>query len=80
MILGVSFDTAAENKLFAEKFAFPFRLLSDPKRAVALAYGAAESARDAYPRRYTFLIGPDGAIDAMNETWPGNPTDATLIA
>jgi peroxiredoxin len=39
---------------------------------VALAYGAADSARDAYPRRLTFVIGPDGAIErAIDTTDPG---------
>ena len=35
---------------------------------MALAYGAADSVRDAYPRRYTFVIGPDGAIERAIDT------------
>ena len=68
MVLGISFDTPAQNLAFAEKFGFPFRLLSDSTRSVALAYGAAESARDAYPRRLTFVIGPDGRLERAIET------------
>jgi peroxiredoxin Q/BCP len=67
-VLGISFDAPDLNRAFAEKFAFPFRLLSDTSRAIALAYGAAESARDAYPRRMTFVIGPDGRLEQVIET------------
>ena len=35
---------------------------------MALAYGAADSVRDAYPRRYTFVIGPAGTIERAIET------------
>ena len=40
MILGVSFDTAAENKAFAEKFHFNFPLICDTDRTIGTAYGA----------------------------------------
>lgn len=30
---------------------------------MALAYGAAESAQDQYPRRHTYVIGPDGRVE-----------------
>lgn len=40
MILGVSFDTPAENKKFAEKFSFNFPLISDTDRTTGTAYGA----------------------------------------
>lgn len=40
MILGVSFDTPAENKNFAEKFSFNFPLISDTDRTTGTAYGA----------------------------------------
>jgi len=38
-ILGVSFDTVQENKQFAEKFKFPYPLLSDTTRAMGVQYG-----------------------------------------
>ena len=57
-----------ENRAFAEKHAFPFPLLSDPDRALGLAYGAAETAEDGYARRYTYVIGPDGRIEHAIDT------------
>ena len=37
-VLGISFDTVEENRAFAEKFDFPFRLLCDVERSVGMAY------------------------------------------
>ena len=51
-----------ENRAFAEKFSFPFLLLSDPDRALGLAYGAADAADAAYAARISYLIAPDGTI------------------
>ncbi len=61
-MLGASFDSPAENRVFREKFAFPYDLLSDPSRATALAYGAAESPEETYPQRIGYLIDPEGLI------------------
>lgn len=58
----------AENKAFAEKFSFPFRLLSDPDRKVGLAYKSCESAKDRYAKRFTYVIGPDGKIEEAIDT------------
>jgi len=62
VILGASFDTVEENKAFADKFDFPFLLLSDVDRAVGLAYGATEPGETRGARRISYLIGPDGTI------------------
>jgi peroxiredoxin Q/BCP len=65
VILGASFDTPAENLEFAADQEFPFRLLSDVERTVGEAYGVARDPDDKFalfPRRYSFLIGPDGII------------------
>lgn len=67
-IVGVSVDPPAANRAFAEKFQFPFRLLSDESRATAMAYGAAETVKDQYARRLTYVIGPDGKIEQAIET------------
>ncbi len=61
-ILGVSFDTVAENKHFAEKFKFPYPLLSDPTRAMGVQYGAADSGESKNAKRVAYVIGPDGRI------------------
>lgn len=62
MVLGVSFDTPAENLAFKKKFSFPFDLLSDTDRKVGLAYGSADSPSAGHAKRISFLIGPDGKI------------------
>ncbi len=50
-IVGVSFDTPAENRAFAEAQAFPFPLLCDTTRAMGLAWGACATADARYPDR-----------------------------
>jgi peroxiredoxin Q/BCP len=67
-VLGISFDSAAENRAFAEKFSYPFPLLSDPTRQVGLAYRACDSPSDKFARRYTYVIGPDGRIERAIDT------------
>jgi peroxiredoxin Q/BCP len=78
-VLGISVDSVADNRAFAEKFHFPFPLLSDPGRQVAMAYGACESPSDKYARRYTFVIGPDGRIEqAIDTKDPAGQAEALL--
>ena len=61
-VVGVSFDTPEENAAFAKKFNFPFTLLCDMDRKVGIAYGAADSPKDAYARRIAYVIDEDGKI------------------
>jgi peroxiredoxin Q/BCP len=63
-ILGVSFDTAEENKAFAEKFGFNFPLLCDTERKLGLAYSACDDAQASNARRVGVIIGPDGKVKA----------------
>jgi peroxiredoxin len=58
----VSFDTVEENKHFAEKFKFPYPLLSDPTRAMGVKYGAAESTAGGNAKRVAYIIGTDGKV------------------
>jgi peroxiredoxin Q/BCP len=67
-VLGISFDTQAENKAFAEKFSYDFPLLCDTERKVGLAYGAAENVKDKYAKRFTYVIGADGRIEQAIDT------------
>ncbi len=67
-MLGISFDTPAENKAFAEKFGYDFPLLCDVDRKIGLAYHAAESPKDKYAKRFTYVIGPDGKIEQAIDT------------
>jgi len=67
-VLGISFDTPAENKAFAEKFHYNFPLLSDVDLKVGRAYKAADTAQDKYAKRFTYVIGPDGRIEQAIDT------------
>ena len=79
MILGISFDSVEENRAFAEKFGYTFRLLSDPERKAGLAYKAAEDRNDKYAKRFTYVIGPDGKIEqAIDTKDPGGQAAALL--
>jgi peroxiredoxin Q/BCP len=72
----VSVDTPEDNKAFAEKEHADFPMLSDPAKAVATAYGVLPPPNPDRPnapqfaRRWTFYIGPDGKILAIDKT-PG---------
>jgi peroxiredoxin Q/BCP len=61
-ILGVSFDTPADNATFVRAEGFPFRLLSDRDRKLAIAVGAASDASQPVARRISYLVGPDGKV------------------
>lgn len=61
-ILGVSFDDPKANATFVTAEKFPFRLLSDTDRTLALQVGAATSADAPVSRRVSFLVGPDGKV------------------
>ncbi len=58
----MSFDSPEENAAFATRFQFPYPLLCDVSRSIGLAYGACARADEEWPRRITYLIGPDGRI------------------
>lgn len=61
-ILGVSFDAPEANAAFVNQEGFPFRLLSDRNRALALAVGAAETAEQPVATRISYLVGRDGKV------------------
>lgn len=58
----MSFDTAAENKAFAEKFSFNYPLLCDTDRSMGVAYGAADDASAGHARRVGVVIDPEGKV------------------
>ncbi|MGE0707255.1 MAG: peroxiredoxin [Planctomycetota bacterium] len=66
-VLGVSYDTPADNAAFVEKYGFPYPLLSDTDQAIAKAYGAYDPAQPGYPRRNTYVIGGDGKLEQVLE-------------
>ena len=80
-VFGVSFDGVEANRAFAEKHGFPYRLLSDPSRAMGLAYRACERADDAYARRITYVLDPAGRIEQALETRdPATQADSLLAS
>ncbi|NNN18912.1 MAG: redoxin domain-containing protein [Acidimicrobiaceae bacterium] len=65
VILGISFDSAEDNKAFADQHSFPYRLLSDVKKEVGTSYQVLRDPDDKFPdfsRRISYLIDPDGII------------------
>lgn len=63
-VLGASFDTPEENRAFAAKFAFPYKLLS-VAAADGVAWGAAETPAQGNAKRVGFLIAADGTIERV---------------
>jgi peroxiredoxin Q/BCP len=61
-VIGVSFDSPEENRRFAEKYKFPFRLVCDTDKKIGVAYGAADSTKDEYARRIAYVIDENGKI------------------
>lgn len=66
-VIGISRDSAASHKKFAEKYSLPFILLSDPDRAVIEKYGVWQE-KKLYGKinlgivRTTFIIDENGCI------------------
>ena len=61
-IFGVSLDNESDNKAFAEKFSFPYPLLCDVNREIALAYHAVKNKDDQYASRISYVIDGEGKI------------------
>lgn len=61
-ILGVSFDSAAENKAFHAKHELPFPLLCDTERMLGVAYGACDEPTASHAKRITIVIDAEGNV------------------
>ena len=61
-IFGVSLDNESDNKAFAGKFSFPYPLLCDVNREIALAYHAVKNKDDQYASRVSYVIDEEGKI------------------
>ncbi|MEW6703079.1 MAG: thioredoxin-dependent thiol peroxidase [Bacteroidota bacterium] len=67
VVIGVSIDSPASHKKFAEKYALPFILLSDEKKTVVKKYGVWKE-KNMYGKKYmgiertTFIIDEHGKI------------------
>lgn len=62
VVLGISTDTAEDNRIFKERERLPFPLLCDTDRRVCLAYGACVFASAYYANRITYIIDENGVI------------------
>jgi peroxiredoxin Q/BCP len=69
-IIGISPDSSASHKKFADKYDLPFTLLSDEDKKVVEAYGVWKE-KSMYGRKYmgvertTFIINGDGKINKI---------------
>jgi peroxiredoxin Q/BCP len=61
-IVGVSFDSPADNQAWAEDEGFQYELWTDESRALALHYGAAFSDTQPYALRVTVLLDANGDL------------------
>jgi peroxiredoxin Q/BCP len=67
VVLGVSPDTPAAQKKFADKYDLPFTLVADRDKKICIAYGVMQE-KNMYGKkvmgvaRTTFILGPDGKI------------------
>lgn len=70
VVIGVSKDTAASHRKFAQKYELPFLLLSDPQRQAIEAYGVWQE-KKLYGKtsmgvvRTTFLIDESGVVEKV---------------
>lgn len=70
VVIGISKDSAASHQKFAEKYALPFLLLSDPERTAIEAYGVWQEKKN-YGKvsmgvvRSTYVIDEDGVIEKV---------------
>ena len=72
VVLGVSPDTAKDQKKFVDKYDLPFTLVADADKKICNAYGVMQE-KNMYGKkvmgvaRTTFIIGPDGKIKRIFE-------------
>jgi peroxiredoxin Q/BCP len=70
--VGVSFDSPADNKAFADAQEFGFPLLSDVDREVGRRYEVLRAEDDQYAEfamRQSFLIDPHGVLRKVYSVW-----------
>jgi peroxiredoxin Q/BCP len=65
VVIGASFDTVDDNRVFAERQQFGYPLLSDVDHSVGARYEVVRAPDDQYavfPLRISYLIDPTGVI------------------
>ncbi len=83
-VLGVSADSVESHKKFSEKYALPFRLLSDEKKDVIKKYGVWQKKKMMGKEymgivRSSFLINPQGRIAKVYENVDPTVHSAQLL-
>jgi peroxiredoxin Q/BCP len=73
-----SVDDAETNKKFAEHVEADYPILSDPEKKVAAAYGVVTPERQ-MASRWTFYIGPDGKILAIDQKVSPRTAGADIV-
>ncbi|MDX9881730.1 MAG: thioredoxin-dependent thiol peroxidase [Prolixibacteraceae bacterium] len=72
-VVGVSPDSVASHKKFADKFGLPFNLIADTEKEILQAYGV-WGEKSMYGKKYmgvlrtTFIINENGIIDEIFES------------
>jgi peroxiredoxin Q/BCP len=61
-VIGISSDSPASHKKFAEKHNLPFTLLSDPANRVRKMFGVKGNLFGLIPGRVTFVVHKDGTV------------------
>lgn len=82
-MIGISFDTPADNQAFQAKHDFPFPLLSDPEKLVGAQYEAVrppEVRYAGYALRLSYLIDPAGVIVKSYEVTDPSGHGAEVLA
>lgn len=85
-VIGISKDSVASHKKFAEKYSLPFILLSDPERLAIEAYGVWREKKMCGKVsfgvvRTTFIISEDGRIERiMNNVKPDTNAEEILAS
>ena len=85
VVLGISIDSPAANKAFAEKIGVTFPLLSDMSRKVLKQYGIlktynVQSDEYEWAQRTTFVIDKQGVIQHVEEEESAiNPNNAVAV-
>lgn len=85
VVFGISADSVASHKKFAEKFGLPFTLLADPEKKAVSAYGV-WGLKKFMGREYegitrtSFLISPDGTIKKVYENVKPEQHAAEVLA
>ncbi len=76
---GVSFDSVEANQAFALKHQFPFPLLSDVDRSLALSLGVVTEGDAYWANRMTFVLNEKGEVEYSEETKDAAGQAASLL-